>query len=85
MIATKKEAIHEREDKEVFAAGVGAGTCGVDGVVCADCRDALDLEWMYVEGPWEHDPEMERLLVDPPPFPPVRSGELNRYRFDGYE
>ncbi len=32
LIATKKEAIHERKDREVFAAGVGAGTCGVDGM-----------------------------------------------------
>lgn len=40
------------------------------------------LEWMYIEGPWEHDEEMEQLLLDNPPFRPVSMGEIPRYRFD---
>lgn len=40
------------------------------------------LEWMYIEGPWEHDEEMERLLKENSPFRPVKVGELPRYRFD---
>lgn len=40
------------------------------------------LEWMYIEGPWEHDEEMEKLLLDNPPFRPVRMDEIPRYRFD---
>lgn len=40
------------------------------------------LEWMYIEGPWEHDEEMERLLKENSPFRPVNVGELPRYRFD---
>jgi hypothetical protein len=32
LIATKKEAINERKDREVFAGGIGADARGVDGV-----------------------------------------------------
>ena len=36
-------------------------------------------EWCYVNGPWEQDDEMDKLLSENNPFRPARAAELPRY------
>ena len=39
------------------------------------------VEWCYIEHPWEHDPELDRLLAESKPFREVKHAEATRYKF----
>ena len=52
------------------------------GVSIADDVDGwFTVEWMYVEFPWEHEAEMDKLLEENFPFRDVKTEELSRFSF----
>lgn len=42
----------------------------------------IDIEWMYIEGPFEEDPEMAAWLANDYPFRNARERMMPRYHFD---
>ncbi|SEQ62284.1 hypothetical protein [Nitrosomonas ureae] len=46
-----------------------------------DDHDSYTLDWMYAEFTWEYDQEMEDFISSGPPLRPVKSTEIQRYRF----
>lgn len=47
-----------------------------------DGEDYL-IEWMYLDAPWQHDPEIEARLKEAYPFRPLREHDANRYNLEG--
>jgi hypothetical protein len=45
----------------------------------------IDIEWMFVSGPLEPNPEIDAMLRDNYPFRPVRGHDMPRYQFDSDE
>jgi hypothetical protein len=50
--------------------------------ISPDSNAFFYVEWCYIEFPWVHDEEMERMLKESFPFRPVREHFIPTYTFD---
>jgi hypothetical protein len=56
---------------------------GVDrqvGLTLARDGDEIEIDWIFLEWPWQHDPELEKVLAEKYPFRPKPDAKI-RYRF----
>jgi hypothetical protein len=40
------------------------------------------IDWALLESPWQHDPELEAMLLRDNPFRPLKQVHMERYKFN---